>query len=80
MLENMRIGGSSVTRKYERTIKSFCYGDFKRRRHAVRLWQNLENIRAFGRFNPVMCEAQVDQANDLAERFEGTDLWNVMMG
>lgn len=73
MLESYRIGGAGVFAKYERTVKKFCYGDFKRRRHAVRLALNLQSLRVFGRFNPVMDEFQIWTANQLAT-LEGDDL------
>ena len=53
-LAGFRVTGSEVFEKYERTIKKFCYGDFKRRRHACRLAFNLGELRHSGRFNPRM--------------------------
>ena len=42
---------------YRRTIKSFSLaGDFKRRRHALRLAYNLRDLAADGRFNPRLTE------------------------
>lgn len=47
--------------KYMRTIKAFAYGDFKKRRHALRLSLNLrEAMENGGRFNPTL------NANDIA--------------
>lgn len=74
MLEAYRVTGSEVFAKYERTIKKFCYGDFKRRRHAVRLAFNLDDLRAEGRFNPVMDPYRRDVAGTWAEMYEGDDL------
>lgn len=74
-LEGLRITGSTVFEKYERTIKSFCYGEFKQRRHAVRLSWNLAGLRSEGRFNPVMSPASVAIATWTAEEFEGDELW-----
>ena len=72
-IEGIRIGGAVVTAKYERTIKKFCYGDFKRRRHACRLRFNLGEIRDFGRFNPRLNGPQIAWINKTAE-LEGDEL------
>lgn len=74
-IAGMRITGPTVFAKYERTIKSFCYGDFKRRRHAVRLSFNLTGLRYEGRFNPVMTPFQIARANELANNLEDENLW-----
>lgn len=74
MLDSYRIGGAEVFAKYERTVTKFCYGDFKRRRHAVRLNQNLQSLRKFGRFDPVMDKYDILVANNLATELEGDDL------
>jgi len=74
MLDGYRITGSNVFAKYERTIKKFCYGDFKRRRHAARLQMNLIELRRHGRFNPVMTDEQKSWATLVAERIEGDEL------
>jgi hypothetical protein len=77
-IENAVVCGSAVYEKYERTIHKFCYGDYKRRRHAVRLSQNLDGLRRDGRFNPVMTEGDKGTAEYLAEHMEGDDLWRVL--
>jgi hypothetical protein len=74
-LGGMRVTGRAVFEKYERTIKTFCYGDYKRRRHAVRLSLNLRDLRYEGRFNPVMTPFMIDYATDLASNYEGEELW-----
>lgn len=79
-IEGMRVTGPRVFEKYERTIKRFCYGDFKRRRHAVRLNLNLADLRNEGRFNPVMMPFAVQYANNLATEWEGEDLWLKLVG
>ena len=79
MLDNLKVCGAEVFEKYERTIKAFCFGDFKHRRHAVRLSQNLEALRDCGRFNPRMNEAQINDANFMAEHYEGADLFQKLM-
>lgn len=73
-LAGLRVTGTAVFAKYERTIARFCYGDFKRRRHAVRLALNLTDLRNEGRFNPVMSPQEVVMANDWAAEFEGDAL------
>lgn len=50
---------TNVNETYNRTIKSFwMFGmendDYKRRRHAWRLWLNLQDMRQTGRFNPTL--------------------------
>lgn len=77
MLESYRVGGAEVFAKYERTVKKFCYGDYKRRRHAVRLAQNLQSLRNFGRFNPVMSDYQIFEATIMADT-EGDELLKML--
>lgn len=74
LFEGLRITGHEVFEKYERTIRKFCYGDFKRRRHAVRLSYNLTDLRNFGRFNPTLTEAQVEESTRLALELTGDEL------
>lgn len=74
LFESMRIGGTDVYAKYERTIKKFSYGDFKRRRHAARLAMNLADLRVEGRFNPRMTPDEVATATELAETLHGDAL------
>lgn len=78
-IDNMVVCGGEVYAKYERTIRKFCFGDFKRRRHAVRLSWNLEGLRAEGRFNPVMDEEEATNATALAVVAEGEELWTILM-
>lgn len=73
-LTGIRVSGEEVVSKYERTIRKFCYGDFKRRRHAVRLRFNLNHIQWYGKFNPTMNKSQIEAANYLASGFEGDEL------
>lgn len=77
-LESLRITGRTVFEKYERTIKTFCFGDFKRRRHAGRLALNLANLRVEGRFNPVLTPFQRDYVDRCAELYEGQELWEYL--
>lgn len=67
MLDGYRVTGRSVFEKYGRTITSFSHSDdFKRRRHACRLWLNLQDLRWQGRFNPVMTPVEVAWATEVA--------------
>lgn len=77
-IENAVVCGGDVYAKYERTIHKFCFGDFKRRRHAVRLSFNLAGLRAEGRFNPVMTENEKWTADFSARHMEGEELWTVL--
>jgi hypothetical protein len=79
-IDNMVVCGAPVYAKYERTIKSFCFGDFKRRRHAVRLSLNLAALREVGRFNPIMDSIDREYCEALATNMEGEPLWRVLMG
>lgn len=80
MVEGHRITGADVFKKYERTIKKFCFGDFKRRRHACRLSLNLAGLRRDGRFSPVMTQVEALLATKFAEAFEGETLLNHLLG
>lgn len=58
------IGVPAATRTYRRTIKNFYEaGDFKRRRHALRLYLNLLELQQTGRFDPRMNESQIAWLN-----------------
>lgn len=75
MLSQIRICGPEVTAKYARTITAFCYGDFKRRRHAVRLRLNLNEILRDGQISRVSLDgSRAKLASHLARRFEGDEL------
>lgn len=74
MLEGMRIQGSDVFEKYERTIKKFSHGDFKRRRHAARLALNLKGLRMTGRFDPKMNPVEASIVSTAAKVLSGDAL------
>lgn len=75
LVENARVGGGAVFEKYERTIRRFCYGDFKRRRHAVRLRLNLNELRWAHRIDFVrLSDLYVGHCGRIAEVFEGDAL------
>lgn len=59
---------TNVRATYKRTIKSFWLAgveedDFKRRRHAWRLWFNLQDLEEDGRFNPTLNEVDASLIN-----------------
>lgn len=67
MLDGYRITGDSVLSKYRRTINAFAHADdFKRRRHACRLWLNMQELRWRGRFNPRMNPDEIRWATTMA--------------
>lgn len=78
MLDSVKVTGPIVEQKYRRTIRKFCFGDFKRRRHAMRLALNLHQIHEVGRFNPTLTAEQVLAINVVAETLEGENLWEVL--
>ena len=73
-VENYYATSPEVFAAYERTIRKFAFGDFKRRRHGVRLAQNLLDLRHAGRFNPRMTPDQIRWANGLATNLAGKDV------
>lgn len=78
MLEGIRVCGGEVFEKYERTIKKFCYGDFKKRRHACRLHLNLHELRKYGKFDPKVGQPAAVLANTYAKLYEGDELWSAL--
>ena len=79
-LQSLRVTGAEVFGRYERTIKSFCFGDQKKRVHAVRLSMNLADLRYCGRFDPTMTSFQKKVALDHAELYSGEELHNKLRG
>lgn len=79
-LEGFRVTGRDVFEKYERTIKKFCYGDYKRRRHAARLHLSLMGLRREGRFNPRLDEDEIRWVTLMADAYSGDDLKGVLLG
>lgn len=78
-LEGMRVSSPDVFRKYSRTVKKFCFGDFKRRRHAVRLAGDLVDLRRHGRFEPERTHREAAFAGTLAENLAGHVLAGVLL-
>lgn len=61
--------GTQVYSRYLRTIKSFAYADkdpYKRKRHAMRLAINMNQIRKDGRFNPTLTPAMARYISSVA--------------
>lgn len=55
------IGMDSMRERYRKTIRNFAHGDFKHRRHAMRLSINLDQARiSGGRFNPTLTADQAE--------------------
>ena len=67
LIEGTLVTGGEVAEKYERTIKKFAHGDFKKRRHAARLALSLRGLRACGRFNPELTEEEKRWTRMMAE-------------
>lgn len=78
-IDNMVVCGAPVYEKYERTIRKFCFGDFKRRRHGARLSLNLADLRESGRFNPAMNLTDIEWCAAVATDLEGDALWTALM-
>jgi hypothetical protein len=58
---------------YKRTIKSFWLAgveddDFKRRRHAWRLWLNLREMESNGRFDPTLHDFAIEFVTNSADK------------
>ena len=73
-LKNIRLGVEAQI-KYERTIKKFVYGDFKKRRHAARLAHNLRGLKMNGgQFSPRLPQIDASLCAAYAQTFEGDAL------
>lgn len=65
-IEGLRLGytvGTGVWERYLRTIKSFALNEensFKKKRHALRLAFNLNEMSRYGRFNPTLVAETTD--------------------
>lgn len=73
-LDGIYIGGGDVYAKYERTIKKFSFGDFKKRRHACRLALNLHDLRKYGRFDPTLTPLAASLCAGYAKTLKGKAL------
>lgn len=60
-------GNDSMIESYRKTIHTFIYGNFKSRRHALRLSLNLnEAMINGGRFNPTLTPSEADYISKMA--------------
>jgi hypothetical protein len=68
-----------VVPTYLRTIKSFLKaGDFKRKRHAVRLAFNAREILCSGRFDPTLSDSDRETVQRYAVEYDAEDLLEVL--
>lgn len=74
MIEATRIAGGEAFAVYERTIRAFSYGDFKRRRHAARLWMNLTELRQSGICVPHLRPEHREWCAEVATRYHDDKL------
>ena len=80
MLDGMRVGGPDVLAKYQRTVTKFAHADdFKRRRHACRLWLNMQALRSDGRFSPRMTPAEISWATEVATSDTDRDMLALLL-
>lgn len=79
-IENIIVPAGPVRGKYMRTIKKFAYSDFKRRRHALRLALNLQELTVHGRFNPQLDPMTADIISTIADAYEGDRLYDYAVG
>lgn len=64
------VAGTRTWERYLRTIKSFALdedNEFKKKRHALRLACNFQDMRRWGRFNPTLIEDDIEAINDSAK-------------
>jgi predicted nucleotidyltransferase len=63
-----RIDTAKVTATYRRTMRNFAEDNtFKKRRHVIRLFMNLQDMTNKGRFNPTLCSGDIAIVNEIAE-------------
>lgn len=74
LLNAVRVTSPDAFHAYERTIRKFAFGDFKRRRHAIRLATDLHYLRETGTFNPRKPSLWVEFANKRASEASGNAL------
>lgn len=76
--DSHKISGGIVFDTYKRTIKSFCFGDLKKRIHAVRLAQNLIDLCQFGKFNPMV--TNLPPMLGIASEIKNQNLYDFLKG
>lgn len=75
--DGIRVTGADAFARYRRTIRTFSYGNVKRRRHAVRLGYNLSGLRKYGRFNPTLSDGERHAVLLLASTYWGQSLYDI---
>lgn len=81
-IEGLQLPPAQIGEKYERTIKKLCFEDsFKLRRHAVRLWCNLSDMRIHsgGRFDPTLNKGDVLFVSKLAKDYRDRELRQILL-
>lgn len=84
-LEGFRLGymaGTQCWERYLRTIKSFALDEentFKKKRHALRLAINFQDMRRYGRFNPTLVQDDVDAINESA-KYDPQQVYDLALG
>ncbi len=81
-IEGFQIPAGQIAEKYERTIKKLCFEDsFKLRRHAVRLWCNLSDMRIHsqGRFNPTLPNREILFISKMAKDYRDQELRQILL-
>ena len=75
-----RIGSTNMRDTYYRTMENFVQsGDFKRKRHALRLYLNLKQALKYGRFNPTLGEHQRWWTEQVATRFSDESVLGLVL-
>jgi len=80
------VAGTQTWERYLRTIKSFALNDeedekfhFKKKRHALRLACNFQDMRRWGRFNPTLVQDDVDAINESA-KMDSEEVYKLALG
>jgi len=88
-IESFRLGyrcGTGVWERYLRTIKSFALNEdadeklrFKKKRHALRLAFNLNELSRYGRFNPTLDDGIAGICTIGADLMDGESVYDLAM-
>jgi len=66
-----RVGSTAMRDTYYRTMENFVKaGDFKRKKHALRLYLNLKTAMKYGTFNPTLTQRERWWLEQVATRFD----------
>lgn len=75
-----RVGPANMRDTYYRTMENFVQaGDFKRRRHALRLYLNLRQAMRHGRFNPTLTAKERYWTERVATRFSEESILRLVL-